>query len=546
MSYLFPFSWRLVIVLLLLAVLVVAPTLAQEDVYFPTTEWRTSTPEEQGMDSAALADLIEGLPNLADLDSLLIVRNGYVVAEVYWHPFQSGLKHEMMSASKSVISALVGIAIDKGYIQSVNQKVLDFFPELELKNLDNNKRAMTIRDLLTMTSGFGCDIASGGDPIIGRKLGIAGGLFLTDTNATQDSLDWRMAGKPGTTWRYCQINVYLLSKILTTSTGMDTLAFARQYLFEPLGITDVNWNISAEGIALGYMGLMLNTRDMAKIGYLFLHNGRWENSQVISAEWVQESVQDYSPQNPWGSLVAGYGYLWWPYQTPSGDFFEANGAYSQHIRVSPEKNLVVADTGTDSGDAFYLANFYDPTFMKAILNAVKSDEPLPRNPEGVARLESAVQAAANPEAHAAEVLPPLASQISGKTYDLTTPNLLLAEGDVLRLPEEVWQMATLGLDFEQDSAVLRLETESGIDLNLPVGLDGVYRITTNELGTTAALGEWATETQFVLHLRRLEQGPVLEYTLNFAEDAFSGTVVSDRPGDGFAPNPATLVGEMMP
>jgi hypothetical protein len=239
----------------------------------------------------------------------------------------------------------------------------------------------------------------------------------------------------------------------------------------------------------------------------------------------------------------GYGYLWWTYHTPSGDFFEASGAYFQHIHVSPENNLVMADTGID--DQYANDNIVVPTFMEAILKTVNSDEPLPPNPEGVARLEAAVQAAANPEAQALDAPPPLAATISGTTYRLTTPNLLLAEGDIMRLPQKDWQMATLGLDFGQDSATLRLQTESGIKVTVPVGLDGVYRVTTSHLGTLAARGQWENETRFVLYLRRLEQGPILKYTLNFTDDGFTGTAQSARPGDEFAPTPARLSGQMM-
>jgi len=511
--------------------------------YWPTEGWRTSTPEEQGMDSAALAAFIEQVPTLGAIDSLMIVRNGYVVTEVYWHPFQSGMKREQMSASKSIVSALVGIAIDKGYIESVDQKVLDFFPAIEVKNLDANKQAMTLRDLLTMTSGLNCDITQGTDAIGGQGLGLAGSPLMA-ADATQVGLNWAVADKPGMTWRYCQINPYLLSAILTRTTGMDTLTFAQQYLFAPLGITDAGWNVSAEGVALGCAGLQLNTQDMAKIGYLFLNNGRWGDAQVVPADWVRRSLQNYAPQRPWGIPDVGYGYLWWIYDTPFGGFFEAQGAYFQHIEVSPEKNLVVAVTGTDM--TYHVDNIGVPAFVEAILQAVKSEEPLPPNPEGVTRLEAAVQAAANPEPQPVEALPPLAATISGKTYRLTNPNLLLAEGDVTRLPKEDWQMATLRLDFEPDSATLTLESESGKSLTVPVGLDGVYRVSSSYVGTLAAQGQWVNDMRFALYLRRLEQGPVLKYTLDFSDGTFTGTAQSARPGDAFAPDPSVLGGQMLP
>lgn len=528
------FRWVLLIGLLL-SLSFTLPLAAQDKGYFPTTEWRTSTPEEQGMDSVALAEFIEQVPKLGNIDSLMVVRNGYVVAEVYWHPFQSGMKREMMSASKSVISALVGIALDKGYIKSLDQKVLDFFPGMDIKNLDDNKRAITLRHLLTMTSGFKCEITQGTDTPTS--------LYLTNPAATQANLDWKMAGKPGTRWRYCQINVYLLSDILTQTTGMDTLAFAKQYLFAPLGITDVSWNVSAEGKPLGFAGLMLSPRDMAKVGYLFEREGRWEDKQIIPADWVKASIQNYAPKNPWSIPNVGYGYLWWLYHTPSGDFFEAQGAYFQYIHVSLEKQLVVVNTATDM--TLGNANSTRPVFMETILKAVKSDKSLPPNAQGVARLEAAIQAAAKPTAQPIGVLPPIATTITGETYVLTNSNLLLAELDVLRLPEKDWQIATLGLDFGEAEATLRLQTVSGLELKLPVGLDGVYRLTTSRLGTLAAQGSWSNDKVFILYLRRLEQGPVLKYILIFTQDGLSGNVASARPGDVFAPSLSILSGQMM-
>lgn len=505
-----------------------------ETAYWPTESWRTSTPEEQGMDSVALAELIEAIPQRGAIDSLMIVRNGYVVAEVYWHPFQRGLTREQMSASKSVLSALVGIAIDRDYIESIDQKVLEFFPEIDVENLDDNKKAMTIRDLLTMTSGFDCEMANGTDPIV--ELG-----FRPD--ATQFGLSWPMADEPGKTWRYCNINAYLLSAIVTRTTGMDTLAFAQQVLFAPLGISDVDWNVSAEGVPVGAGGLQLNTVDMTKIGYLFLNNGRWGDTQVVPADWVRDSVQNYAPQHPWAIGVVDYGYLWWLYETPVGAFYEASGMFFQHIHIAPDMQLVVADTGTDN--EYYLANLFWPTVMITVMQAVKSDGPLPPNPEGVARLEAAVRAAAKPEAQPVAALPARAAEVSGKTYHLTMTDLLLADLDRVNLAEDDWYMATFGLDFMGEEATLRLQTLSGIELNIPVGLDGICRTTPSHMGTLAAQGHWEGETRFVLYLHRLEQGPVLKYTLDFANDAFTGMVESARPGDaGFVPG--SLEGQLTP
>ncbi|MCX9077284.1 MAG: hypothetical protein OIN84_04835, partial [Candidatus Methanoperedens sp.] len=204
---------------------------------------------------------------------------------------------------------------------------------------------------------------------------------------------------------------------------------------------------------------------------------------------------------------------------------------------------LVANTGTDM--TMHVSNISDPTVMKLILKTVKSDEPLPPNAEGVARLEAAVQAAANPEAKPLEALPPIAVDISGHMYRLDeTADLLLTDLDLLRLPANDWDMAALGLDFGQGEATLHLQSRSGKDLSIPVGLDGIYRVTTNYLGTVAACGQWLTETNFALYLRRLEQGDVLRYNLTFSNDGLTGNTVRVRRGETGSVN--SLTGHLIP
>jgi hypothetical protein len=167
----------------------------------------------------------------------------------------------------------------------------------------------------------------------------------------------------------------------------------------------------------------------------------------------------------------------------------------------------------------------------------------------VARLEAAIQAAANPEGRPPDTASSLVAEISGETYRLETTNLLLPEIDIMGFPEEDWQMATLGLDFGPEMATLRLQTESGIDLSVPVGLEGVYRVTTSHLGILAARGEWANETRFVLDLRRLEQGPVVQYSLRFLDDGLAVSASLVRPGDvgsAWSPSFIGLEGHLMP
>jgi CubicO group peptidase (beta-lactamase class C family) len=333
------FAKRLVFVLLIVVLaLGLLPVVQAQEVsspdYWPAESWRTSTPEEQGMDSAMLATLVDKLPTYETIDSFMVIRNGYVVTEAYWPPFTKEMDHQWFSVSKSVTSALIGIAVEMGYIANLDEKVISFFPEYTVKNLDDNKQAMTIRDLLTMRSGFACDATTGTDP---------GDALVTVEDAIRLELDWEMADAPGTTWRYCQINVYLLMAILQRAVGVPVMDFARQYLFTPLGISYVEWATSQQGIPLGFMGLFLTPTDMARFGYLYLMKGRWEDQQIVSSEWVEESTTRLE-QGTWDPS-ASYGYLWWAYSQP-GNYFTGIGAQAQFVTVYPEKNLVVVITSS--------------------------------------------------------------------------------------------------------------------------------------------------------------------------------------------------------
>jgi CubicO group peptidase (beta-lactamase class C family) len=246
--------------------------ISKNDDYFPTEEWRTSTPEVQGMDSALLKQMLDEVKteNHA-VDSILVVRNGYIVWEEYPNDmlYDRNVPHVLYSATKSVMSALVGIAISKGYIKSVDQKVVDFFPDKTIANLDERKRNITVENLLMMTAGFEWNEISYGysDPRNSVAQAMSSGDYV------QYVLDRPMAYQPGETFVYNTGNTQVLSAIITKATGLSTDAFAQKYLFEPIGITSSYWNKDAQDIPLGGSGLELTPRDAAKFGYLFLNNG---------------------------------------------------------------------------------------------------------------------------------------------------------------------------------------------------------------------------------------------------------------------------------
>lgn len=239
--------------------------------YWPTTDWLNSTPEAQGMNSTLLNQLIEYIyEEDYNFDSIGVVRNGYIVLEEYPDPiFTQDTLYILYSVTKSITSSLIGIAIDEGFIENVNQKVIDFFPNNTILNLDSRKQRMTIEHLLAMTSGIRWE---GPDDMYHTW-----GEAVLSGNPIEFILNQPLDYEPSTEWYYNGGCSHLLSAILTTTTGYSTLNFAREFLFEPLGITAVIWPIDPQGIYFGGQDIWLKPRDMAKFGYLFLNYGTWES-----------------------------------------------------------------------------------------------------------------------------------------------------------------------------------------------------------------------------------------------------------------------------
>ena len=340
--------------------------------YYPTNGWQISTPEEQGMLSISILKMMEVIKEKEyNFQSVTIARNGYLVLDSNLYPFKEGQKHKMYSVTKSVTSALIGIAIDKGYIKDVHQSITQLFPNKKISNLDELKRSLTLKDLLTMTSGLDCKDGSANK--------WAATIAMTKSNDwTQYALNLPMAQTPGDYFQYCNGVSHLLSAIIHESTGRKTIDFAKKYLFAPLGISDIEWEESSEGINNGFAGLQMQPKDMAKLGLLYLNKGKWENRQIISADWIEASSQPYI-DGRWNG--EGYGYQWWV--DPAG-FYSAIGKYGQAIYVVPGKSLVAVFTSNIEGQDMYISG---TLLQDYIIPAVASSASLPHDPVSKTRLD---------------------------------------------------------------------------------------------------------------------------------------------------------------
>ncbi len=265
---------RLLFLAVLLVMLLAAPIQAQ-DTPWPTDGWPTSSPEAQGIDSGQLADLFAVIEEQdINIHSVLIIRHGALVVEAYRYPYQPDTLHSLQSCTKSVVSALVEIAIQQGYIAGADQRVLDLLPGWTFEQVDEAKRAMTIGDLLTMRSGLPYTLSA--------EAWATGDII-------QAVLDLPMVDQPGSRFVYSAIQPTLLAAIVGETSGMKTIDFITQNLFEPLGIQDYYWPaLNDRGDVDGNAALSLTPRDMAKIGYLYLRDGQWDGVPILPPGWVAE------------------------------------------------------------------------------------------------------------------------------------------------------------------------------------------------------------------------------------------------------------------
>lgn len=290
--------------------------------------WEVSKPEEQNMDSKVLQRLDEHVKEkLPHIRSVLIVRNGYIVFEKYYNGCDSNDLHQLWSAAKSYTSTLIGIAIEKGYIENLDKKMVDYFPEYINENIDTKTRNITIRHLITMTNG--------------NALSDWTKWMLSD-NLIKSAIELPLRFEPGERFYYDNLAPHVLSGIITKTSGISLMEFARENLFTPLGIKRVIWSSDSKGFTYGCGFLSLSTRDAAKLGQLYLNNGVWNKKQVISAEWVKKSTQIHSEGGP--PHGAKYGYMWWITEDEGNYAYFAGGYGGQFIYVIPDLDIVIAIT----------------------------------------------------------------------------------------------------------------------------------------------------------------------------------------------------------
>jgi CubicO group peptidase (beta-lactamase class C family) len=313
--------------------------------YWPTAGWRTASAASQKMDGDRLDAMVaEVRAAKLPIDSLTVVRHGYVVLDTRFgrfatgglgEPYASGRLHELQSATKSITSMLLGIALhESGATVRTTLVQLAAAAHYVPSNIDARKRAITLQDLLTMQSGLAWR-ESGYAYTPGSGNDVVG--MLATKNWTKFVVDRPMATRPGTTFVYNTGTSHLVSGAITLLTHRTAAALAEPQLFAPLGIHHSKWLLAPEGVNAGGFGLLLQPRDLGKLAFLYLHHGDWNGRQIVPAAWVEQSTTDQV-----ADPLHEYGYLWW-LDRADGYAYMA-GLYGQLAVVVPDKDVVAVIT----------------------------------------------------------------------------------------------------------------------------------------------------------------------------------------------------------
>ena len=333
--------------------------------------WETDSLSSVGMSQDLLVELINEIQRetYENINSILIIKDGKLVLEEYFNFYNRDRRHRCYSVTKTIGSLLIGIAIDKKLIKEVNENISTFFPEYEDIDWSNGKSDINLHHILTMTAGL--DWSEVGIPYSSSK---------NTHSQMYDSDDWArfvlerpMKHIPGKRFNYNTGTSNMLAHIIKNSTGWQADDFAEENLFKTLGISSHSWFKDPSGYpSTGGTngGISLRPRDMAKIGYLILNNGRWKDSQILPASWIEETTKIHTN---YGS--AGYGYQLWSYSSKDTkgrkfEFFSAQGYGGQFIFVLPAQNMVIVSTAWNPDDQKKWFQSFD-MLRKFILPSVK-------------------------------------------------------------------------------------------------------------------------------------------------------------------------------
>jgi CubicO group peptidase (beta-lactamase class C family) len=427
-----------------------------------------SAPENQGVPSGALIAFIEAAEAAGhELHSFMLLRHGQMVVEAWWDPYRADTPHMLFSLSKSFASTAAGLAIAEGRL-SLDDTVLSFFPDEAPADISDNLRAMRVRHLLSMATGHDRDTS--GEM---RKLG--------GDNWVRGFFQCPVEHAPGAHFAYNNGATYIVSAIVQKVTGERLLDYLTPRLLQPLGIKGATWEACPRGIDCGAWGLNIKTEDIARFGQLYLQQGVWNGTRLLTEDWVREATSKQvsngdKPDSDWNQ---GYGFQFWRCRHGA---YRGDGAFGQYCMVMPEQDAVVAITSAVR-DMQVLLNLVWEHLLPAF-----GQEALPANSAAEGALRSKVSSLAVPIPEG-EASSPHAARISGRVYKFE-PN------------EQGYE--TVRFDFDQEHCLILIRNAHG-EHRLACGLRGDWPRTTTAFSGSAperiaTSGAWTGPETFTCRL----------------------------------------------
>lgn len=445
-----------------------------------------STPEAQGISSAAILDIVTAADQqVKAMHSFMLVRHGHVVAEGWWSPYDAQTRHSMYSLSKSFTSTAVGLAVAEGKF-SVDDEVLSFFPDQAPAEPSANLRAMRVTDLLRMNTGQHAD-------------DMAKFSFDSTEPLVKSFLAIPVAHKPGTHFWYNTPATFMCSAIVQKTTGQTLLEYLKPRLFDPLGIEEPTWEMR-QGISFGGSGLAIRTEDIAKFGQLYLQKGKWKGKQLVPAAWIETATarQTSNGSNPTSDWDQGYGYQFWRCRPGC---YRGDGAFGQYCIVIPEKDAVVAITSGTRDMQGVMNLVWDKLLPAMQSKRLRADK------ESRRKLEHTL-AGLTLRPQPGSATPASMAQWSGKTFVF---------------PPNDQKLETVALEFKDPNGPVTLVTRcNGVEQRTVCG-HGAWtkgRMTYAALAEqpAAASGGWTANDTYTAQLSFYETPFCLTVSLRFTDD----------------------------
>jgi CubicO group peptidase (beta-lactamase class C family) len=464
---------------------------------WPADATTLATPETVGLSSAALARAVDDIQhrNLT-IHSLTIDRAGHRVLDARFYPYAGG-RHDVASVTKSVLSLLIGIAIDRGDLPGVQATLQSFFPNAPVDWSDPRRADIRLEHLLSMTSGFDCGFRFPGEPELDE--------MRQADQWVHHALQLPMRNQPGERFAYCSPNQHLLSAVLTRATGRSAEDYGRTHLFGPLGIDHLHWPADPQGISIGWGDLQLEPDALARLGSLLLLDGLWRGRPIVSSDWIRASFTPRSSDTT--DPGSAYGLGWWILKGDLRGVVEARGRGGQAITLWPDRQLVVVWTGTGHDDRSEIAG--------ELVKAIVADAPLPPDEPGRAALaESLARTTTPPPPSDPPMAPAIAASVSGRRF---------------RLPKNALGILGLRFDFG-DASTLRLTRTDG-PTTLSLGFDGVPRMSKGPRGLEVALvGRWTSADTLVVDYAETQGPDRFRFRFRFASTDRLEVEVTDPGG----------------